>query len=69
MNKRPTLKVCPFCGSKAVYGRSGAEWMPDDRRGWYARCVFGCATSPDQDSKDKARDWWNRRHKGPQFAK
>lgn len=61
------LKLCPFCGSEARYGRGGADWQPE--RLWTAGCIHGHAISPDMENKEEAAEWWNRRYTGPQYPK
>lgn len=68
MSKRPSLKVCPFCGGKAYYTKAGPDYVADDASMWSAGCGHGCATSPDLDSKKDAREWWNRRYSGPMYV-
>lgn len=63
------LKVCPFCGTKGKYGRCGQLWSDDEDRMWNASCPHGHAQSPDMDTQEAARDWWNRRHTGPAYEK
>jgi len=61
------LKLCPFCGAKAQYGRGGVDWQ--EPRMWTAGCIYGHAISPDLDTADEAADWWNRRYSGPQYGR
>lgn len=66
MAKRPSLKVCPFCGSSARYRNLRHEW---ETPMWMAACINECALSPEFDDKKDARDWWNRRYSGPAYGR
>lgn len=60
------LKRCPMCGGRAVLSNERPDWATPM---YVAMCRIGCVVSPENEDKQHAIDWWNRRYTGPMWKK